>query len=445
MEREWKHHDWRRLAGLLGLIAALSLPACNEEALLEIPEAELAGICEAGEIVSTEPSEDGVVGTCIDAVFEFGVDPDDDEDWVYVDLATMTEVTPETPDDSDDWDIAFQRSNIKLNGGANGTGNVAAAGLVVPDDTELGDVGAAPFLSTFEFHEDIENPEEEFSTGFVLTNLPGDPEADDFGWYHYDGVTHQLTARENVVYVIRSRAGDYYAFHMVGWKNEAGTSGYPHFYWKLLDDPELPCPLADAVDPPLILHTVNGDSTLTTCVNASSTEVTRHLDLETGNLVDPAASDAWDIGIRRYRVILNGGANSDGGGDAAMAAFEEGDMDFDSLSMAPGEGEDEGEMEYFQDTVEGVSDSNPFNSQPAYTDDPEVEGDTNFGWVVYALFGPGSIFTRDAVYIVRSADGAHYYKIQFVTYYRNSTAIFGGTSAYVTFHWAEIDPPPAAE
>ena len=43
------------------------------------------------------------------------------EDWIYIDLATQTQVFPATPETSAEWDLAHKGAEIKLNGGASGT------------------------------------------------------------------------------------------------------------------------------------------------------------------------------------------------------------------------------------------------------------------------------------------------------------------------------------
>ena len=51
------------------------------------------------------------------------------ESWVYFDLDTASVIYPENPQADSDWDIAFQRFKIKLNGGVSGPAGVAVSAL----------------------------------------------------------------------------------------------------------------------------------------------------------------------------------------------------------------------------------------------------------------------------------------------------------------------------
>ena len=57
------------------------------------------------------------------------MDASDRDNWVYLDLDSRTIVEPANPDDSTEWDMAFKRYDIKVNGGVSGTGGVEIAGF----------------------------------------------------------------------------------------------------------------------------------------------------------------------------------------------------------------------------------------------------------------------------------------------------------------------------
>src|SRR6185436_12775596 len=55
---------------------------------------------------------------------QIDVESESHTDWHYFDIETLKEVTPATPDDSTEWDLAFQRYLIRTNGGISGTGGM---------------------------------------------------------------------------------------------------------------------------------------------------------------------------------------------------------------------------------------------------------------------------------------------------------------------------------
>lgn len=69
------------------------------------------------------------------------LDATSNTEWVYFDLASNSVVYPSDPYNSSQWDIAFRRFIIKVNGGVSGTGNVAVATL---EDTDFATVAAQP-------------------------------------------------------------------------------------------------------------------------------------------------------------------------------------------------------------------------------------------------------------------------------------------------------------
>ena len=102
----------------------------------------------------------------------------------YFDFSTGTQVTPADPANSMDWDIAFSRFTLSLNGGASGGGECAAfyAYTELNDPTAIEDFTAQPeFAQTF--------PD---TYGSALSE-----------WYNYNGATHELSPKDEV-YLIKS-------------------------------------------------------------------------------------------------------------------------------------------------------------------------------------------------------------------------------------------------
>lgn len=173
-----------------------------------------------------------------DTVHEATVDASSDSGWVYYDLAAGTQTS-----ESGSWHIAFNRYNVRLNGGDSGAGSVA--GFVGKTPVGFYDASGEPVVARFtsatpadtladlaatnmdepasardwivDAHESTLNPAYQGSY----------PNAMDFGWYSYypsdDAAAvvglsqHMLKANPDAATLIRSGEGDSYArFHVTG-------------------------------------------------------------------------------------------------------------------------------------------------------------------------------------------------------------------------------------
>ncbi|HVY54633.1 MAG TPA: HmuY family protein, partial [Thermodesulfobacteriota bacterium] len=151
----------------------------------------------------------------------------------YLDLSTG-EVLPFTDSQaksSTDWDIAFKRSTVILNGGISGPGDVT--GYFTGNNSEAYDGNGDPILDWFssatadselpDFNavtsddiplDDEGNPDSSaFTSDSPLLAVTGDGTSD--GWWLYDFETHTVSANDASWWVVRSDAGDSYAkFHV---------------------------------------------------------------------------------------------------------------------------------------------------------------------------------------------------------------------------------------
>ena len=160
-------------------------------------------------------------------------------------------------------------------------------------------------------------------------------------------------------------------------------------------------------------HTDNGDGSTTTRVDATRMAEWTSLDLESrGEAADADAS--WDLAFQRTKIKIDGGVSGDGGMQVAVMPG----ADFGAMAAAPATG-------WITDDADG--------------DDEDAEPDLAFlrgdGWYSY---DPSThvVSPRAQVYVVRSVEGNHY-KVQLTDYYDSA-----GTSGFVSFRWAPIDPPP---
>lgn len=155
---------------------------------------------------------DGVIATRVDATSE--------EAWVYLDLDEGLQLDVDDPRTEPDWELAFMRFHIKLNGGASGTAGVEIAIL---EDVAFEDVDVAP------------------ADGYIRDLPDGDDENEepDYAlqdWYDYDIMTHVLTPRP-VVYVLRTDQSRHYKLQIDTYYDEAGTSGHMQFRWAWIEGP----------------------------------------------------------------------------------------------------------------------------------------------------------------------------------------------------------------
>lgn len=117
--------NWRVRCGLLLLVVLAGLTGCNKGSSLDGETTE-----------PPPPSEntgDGIATRTIDATGT--------GEWVYFNLAANAVVYPAQPENSRDWDIAFQRFKIKVNSGVSGNGG---ARVGVARNTAFDAVTAVP-------------------------------------------------------------------------------------------------------------------------------------------------------------------------------------------------------------------------------------------------------------------------------------------------------------
>ncbi|WP_262245708.1 HmuY family protein [Parapedobacter soli] len=108
----------------------------------------------------------------------------------------------QVPTASDEWDIAFNRTTVLINGGSSGSGKAQAALL---KETSFDSVTQRP---TAGFKADTES-EKAIPTG------SGN------GWYEYDMGDHSINPIPGRVLVIRTTAGDYVKLEILSYYNKA--------------------------------------------------------------------------------------------------------------------------------------------------------------------------------------------------------------------------------
>lgn len=168
---------------------------CDETELLP-QDYRPIGSVSTGEV--TASADGDVTNAQIDATAG-GLPGVPDNPYVYIDLESGTKVDIDDVDalSSQGWDVAFKRSNIRLNGGDSGPASVAVARV----DGALADVTEAP--ADGEFATDDWTSD----SCTLLTLADGTPSTAFGEWYDYDDATHVLSPKAEV-YVVRTRSGE---------------------------------------------------------------------------------------------------------------------------------------------------------------------------------------------------------------------------------------------
>ena len=163
---------------------------------------------------------------------------------------------------------------------------------------------------------------------------------------------------------------------------------------------------------PQVQHEDEGDGVTLSVIDASDDEVWVYLDLESGDqetVDDPLTSDAWDLGLLRFNIAINGGISGPGGMEAVLLE----DVAFADVTEAPTEG-------WVTDAVDGDDE----NEDPDYA---------LASWYDYD-FMTHVLTPRPQVYGVRTVEGGTF-KLEFVNYYDDA-----GTSGFFTIRWAPLAP-----
>ena len=384
-------------------------------------------------------------------------------DWIYIDLDTQTQVTPATPANSSDWDIAFNGNDIKLNGGSSGAppsgravkiyGDKVADGTAYP----FAQLDAAPTETAVQYQTDsttaagpLDNALNPLSTGgkpaYAFTQYPDSDQspnqvtgAGDYGWYRNAGLLGQnaISPRVNVAYIVYSVECRYYRLRLLASRDASGNAKHPRFEFGEIPGPECAgtggatdssvAPLGRAVF-------TNTGSSQKIAIDASDSNAWVFVDLGNARQVAPSnpGNDplGWDIAFKRSDIKVNGGAN--GSGIVAIADGYQDNWDQRTAAYAD-------PSRYHTDTDSTLA----FTTYPAATDQPSaacgnINGD--FGWYYYSGFcsDGGSVHQispRDVVYVVKGHDGK-YWKFRMLGYYDSS-----GTSAHPSAEYAPVTAP----
>jgi hypothetical protein len=112
--------------------------------------------------------------------------------WVYFSFSKADTVSVVSPYSSQDWDVAFYRTGIKINGGTSGPGK---GGAIMLTGVNFEDVKEVPANAAFAVDDTLN----------VLGSAYAIPAGSDEGWYHYTGdPNHWIVAIEDRFFVFRT-------------------------------------------------------------------------------------------------------------------------------------------------------------------------------------------------------------------------------------------------
>ena len=169
-----------------------------------VDEEDVEQLLQPEDTTDTTPSvttdTDGTVEETVGLeTLTFTIDATNREAWVYFSFATGDVVEVEDAENSEAWDIGFQITKVKLNGGISGPG---MGSVVMLTETTFEAVTAAPADG---YKADTED---------TLAIVPQSEK----GWYIYTGPpTHWILPLEDRVFVLKAADGTFAKVQFVGY------------------------------------------------------------------------------------------------------------------------------------------------------------------------------------------------------------------------------------
>jgi hypothetical protein len=295
--------------------------------------------------------------------------------WRYVSLGDSALVAPApSATESSDWDIAFNATNVTLNGGAAGPGGIEAACicqnaaatndevLAMTAESELADFDAVAAVPA------------------GLTWMSDQLTPAIAGWFAGTGAA--ATAVTDKSWLVRLSSGQSYALVRVSAITAASATSAGRVTLEYAVQANTASPLG-------ALQTIEVDLT---------TPGAKGVDLDAGALT---TTTDWDVRLEGFTIRVNGGVSGPGSAAAAV------------------------NTEAFAATTTAVTQPN------AYRSDVYAGIFGTSPWYRYNILGDHAISPTFNVYLVRRADVT--YKVQLTSYY-NAT----GAPRHISFRWERL-------
>ena len=330
-------------------------------------------------------------------------------EWVYFSFSEGKQVEVTNPRTSDNWDIAFNRYNVKTNGGTSGIGGVEVA------NTGSKDFATVTQYPGIGYEKDIlvtsygrPQPGQTTPTTTTISVNPAitgtvqspDPK----GFYNYmpptPGSNTPHITLTKYVYVVKTVKGKYVKLQITEYTNAKGELGYLTFKYDTLTSQ------APIEKVSLTFTKAVGE------VQLDATADWQYFSLATGAVVSvttPETDTTWDIAFKSYYVKLNGGVNGKGKGEALKTESK----DFDAVKETVVVGfEKDKEV-----TFTGRNSSTKVNVSPVLTGGfGSTTGTINISPSNIKKWG--DVYApNEWVYIIKTADGK-YAKVQVTDFYK---------------------------
>lgn len=333
------------------------------------------------------------------------IDVEGTDEWQYFSFENG-HVSPADPADSLEWDIAFQRYNVKTNGGTSGKGQGAASDL---GDLSMETTTDATVKSWKEDSviEDARTGEKQ-SMNSVLS-----------GWYSYHFIKHELVSKYDM-YAVRAADGRIALFKMRDYYDAAGTAGHITILYRFPTgaDVVLETPNDDENEQPpgeLLPDEVREENGIVfgeTNFDARERNERRYFSFDARGPVDvsaPSTDDSWDLSFAHWLMQSNSGTSGGGGGGAQQANTKI----FADATVAPDDG-------WLVDDVQSIGSEERLES-------------TNRAFAGWFDYDPTTqrIFSNEDVYWIRTAKGG-IAKLQILAYYHPET----NEQGYYRLRWA---------
>jgi len=315
--------------------------------------------------------------------------------------------TGETVAENAEWHMAFSRTNIQLNGGASGSGNVAGALAVAQGDfyAASGEPDNNVFMNAtadaeLEHLADSFPEPAEWQTDAATTAFGSD-------WYNYDFTTHTISPNPDDGWLVRSGEGNSYA--------RVRVTGLDYSADPITFQIDMTVQAANT-------DQLTSDQTFSGTIPATGGSAC--YDFDAGQTV-ACTGTAWDIQVdlqpRALSLVSNSGPNGDGDG-AVM-----GPVAWTELSTY----------------TSATTDANGTSLIRAYSPDQTagVFGDNS--WYAYNLGGAHKLWPNYRVYLVNTDtadESSPVYAVQVINYYGED-----GNSGQPVLRWKEVTLTGAAD
>ncbi|MFL1405754.1 HmuY family protein [Marinobacter sp. M1N3S26] len=308
--------------------------------------------------------------------------------------------TGETVAESGEWHMAFSRTNIQLNGGGSGSGNVAGALAVAQDDfyTAAGEPDVNVFLnatasSELEHLADSFPEPDEWQPDAATTAFGSD-------WYIYDFTTHIISPNPDNGWLVRSGEGNSYA--------RVRVTGLDYSADPITFRIDLTVQAADTTQ-------LTTDQTFSGTIPASGGEACYDFDIDQAI---PCTGTTWDLKLdlqpRALSLVSNSGPNGDG--DGAVL----GPVAWSDLSTY----------------TSATTDTSGTSLERAYTPDQTAGIFSDSSWYAYNLEGAHKLWPNYRVYLVNTdttGDTSTVYAVQVINYYGED-----GNSGQPVIRWKAV-------